>query len=332
MRTARVLGRSAAYYHCMTRVIERRMLLDSGEKERFRKTMRRIAAFSGVEVLTWAALDNHVHLLLHVPERPDLSEPEILNRIEGLYGRIRAENVDLELQKLREEGDEEAAAALLHGYTHRMYDLSQYMKMVMQRFTQSYNRRHDRRGTLWEDRFKSILVEGTANALSTMAAYIDLNAVRVGLVDDPKGYRFCGYGEAVAGSREARAGIRHIARILGQNGAWAEQARRYRQYLFIQAGTHTKQGPSISEEQIARVLEEGGKLSKAELLHCRVRYFSDGVVLGSKAFVEDVFQVYRDQFGLRRKTGARKPKHGQWGELCTMRDLRMNPVTLPNAA
>jgi putative transposase len=332
MRSARIVGRGAAYYHCMTRVIERKMLLDKGEKERFRKIMRKVAAFAGIEILTYATLSNHLHILLQVPERVELSEAEVLERITGLYGRVRTANVVMELQTLREQERYDEAAVLIYGYTHRMYDLSQYMKMVMQRFTQSYNRRHGRRGPLWEDRFKSILVEGTADALSTMAAYIDLNAVRAGVVEDPKAYRFCGYGEAVAGGREAQRGMAHIAEILGQTGNWDAVSRSYRKYLFMQAGTHTKQGRTIREKQIAKVLEAGGKLSKAELLHCRVRYFSDGVVLGSKAFVEDVFEAHREEFGLKRKTGARKPKHGQWGDLCTMRDLRLDPVSLSKAA
>ncbi|MDZ4200411.1 MAG: hypothetical protein U1E27_14130 [Kiritimatiellia bacterium] len=37
-----------------------------------------------------------------------------------------------------------------------------------------YNHRENRHGTLWEDRFKSILVEGRGHALATLAAYIDL--------------------------------------------------------------------------------------------------------------------------------------------------------------
>ena len=332
MRTARIVGGGAAYYHCMTRVIERRMLLEDGEQERFRKIMRAVADFAGIEVLTYATLTNHIHILLQVPERVELTEEEVLERIRGLYGRVRAATVAMDLQTLREQNRQAEAAALIYSYTHRMYDLSEYMKMLMQRFTQSYNRRHGRRGTLWEDRFKSILVEGTADALSTMAAYIDLNAVRAGIVEDPKEYRFCGYGEAVAGGKEARRGMAHIAEILGQSGAWPTVSRTYRKYLFMQAGTHTQKGRVIREEQIEKVLEAGGKLSKADLLHCKVRYFSDGVVLGSKAFVEDVFQSHREEFGLKRKTGARKPKHGQWGDLCTMRDLRLDPVTLSKAA
>ena len=62
-------------------------------------------------------------------------------------------------------------------------------------------RRHGRKGTLWEDRFRSVLVEGAGLALATMAAYIDLNPVRAGMVEDPKDYRWSGYGAAMAGRK-----------------------------------------------------------------------------------------------------------------------------------
>ena len=55
----------------------------------------------------------------------------------------------------------------------------------------------------------------------------------------------------------------------------------------MQTGTHTKRGRTTRRAKLEKVLDAGGKLSKAELLHCRVRYFSDGVVLGSKALSRD---------------------------------------------
>lgn len=60
------------------------------------------------------------------------------------------------------------------------------------RFTQWFNRTHARKGTLWEERFESVLVEGAGTALMTMAAYIEPNPVRAGLVSDPKDFRWCG--------------------------------------------------------------------------------------------------------------------------------------------
>lgn len=63
-----------------------------------------------------------------------------------------------------------AAEALRERWFRRMWDVSQHMKVLKQCFSQWFNRRHGRRGTLWEDRFRSVLVEGRGQALRTMAA------------------------------------------------------------------------------------------------------------------------------------------------------------------
>ena len=214
-----------------------------------------------------------------------------------------------------------------------MYDISPYMKSLKQRFSQYYNRRTGRKGTLWEERFKSVLVENSENALSVMAAYIDLNAVRAGLVKDPKDYRYCGYGEAMGGSRQAREGLAWVMAGLGGKGSWPAVRRAYREFLYMQGQERglDKRGKALkkgfSMEQVQAVLEAGGRLPLRQILRCRVRYFSDGLVLGSQDFVEGVFRQYRDQFGLKRQTGARAMKYGQWNGLCTMRDLRCEVVS-----
>ena len=62
------------------------------------------------------------------------------------------------------------------------------MKTLPQRFTRWFNRTHQRSGTLWEERYKSVIVE-SGIAARTMAASIDLNPVRAGMVSDPAEYR-----------------------------------------------------------------------------------------------------------------------------------------------
>ena len=47
MRQARIVEEGAAYYHIMSRVVDRRFVFDEGEKERIRGTMRAVEAFSG---------------------------------------------------------------------------------------------------------------------------------------------------------------------------------------------------------------------------------------------------------------------------------------------
>ena len=110
-----------------------------------------------------------------------------------------AGTIEQRLGWFREQGQADTAEALKQRVMSRMWDVSGFMKSLKGRFTQWYNRLNGRKGTLWEERFKSVLVEGVGRGLATMAAYIDLNPVRAGLVEDPKDYRWCGYGEALGG-------------------------------------------------------------------------------------------------------------------------------------
>ena len=59
----------------------------------------------------------------------------------------------------------------------RLFDLSSFMKGVKQKLSAWFNLTWGRTGTLWEARFKSVIVESGA-AARTMAAYIDLNCPR----------------------------------------------------------------------------------------------------------------------------------------------------------
>ncbi|MEM6911322.1 MAG: chemotaxis protein CheW, partial [Verrucomicrobiota bacterium] len=69
-----------------------------------------------------------------------------------------------------------------------------------------------------------------------------------------------------------------------------------------------------------------GQLRRHEWLLCRVRYFSDGVVIGSRGFVEGFFEARRERFGPKRRSGARKLRFGDFGGLCSLRDLRVDVV------
>ncbi len=64
----------------------------------------------------------------------------------------------------------------------------------------------------------------------------------------------------------------------------------------------------------------------AAALRCRVRYFTDGTVLGGQKFVDEFFEGKKDQFGSRRKDGGRKMRGAQWGDLRVLRDLRTDVV------
>ena len=336
MRTVRVKPKGEHYYHCMSRVVDRRMVLGEEEKEYFRGLMRRCEGFCGVRIVTYAIMGNHFHILVQVPVHEPLGEEELLGRLRGLYGREAVREIEVQWAQWRRLGQEGLVAEDQGRYQARMGDVSEFIKTLKQRFWEWYNRREGRRGTLWEERFKSVLVEGRGHPLVTMAAYIELNAVRAGVVEDPKDYRWCGYGEALGGDRSARRGLGLVTECFGRTEEWRVVSRQYRQLVFSageERGLDEQGRPlrgGFSRGKVAKVLEEEGELSRYELLRCRVRYFSDGAVLGSRGFVNEIFEQFRGHyFQSQRKEGARAMKGGGWGELYTVRDLKREPIQPP---
>ena len=344
MRHPRLLRRdSVAIYHCVSRIVDKQFLFGEVEKRYFYQWMRRLEAFAGVQVVTYCLMSNHFHLLVRVPRKESqapLDEGRLRELLPLLYHGRQLLEIRQELDRASaaaESGDDSWLRAMLTRFERRRHDLSSFLKDLKQRFTQWYNGRQQRTGTLWESRFKSVLVQDGEAALLTMAAYIDLNPVRAGVCPAPEDYRWCGYAEAVGGRGEGRRLARRgLSAILqrshfGTNRriTWANVAPRYRVLLYVQgeardadqrSGSAKRAGPDRAtvEAELAR----GGKLSIAEILRCRVRYFCDGEALGSTEFVDQVYVENPTRFGEKRQSGARTMKGAEWGDLRVLRDLR----------
>ncbi|TLD68322.1 chemotaxis protein CheW [Phragmitibacter flavus] len=329
-----------AYYHCVSRVVDRQFVLGDEEKAEFVSLMRLYERVCQVRVVTYCLMSNHFHMLVEVPKRPDagMSEADLLNLIAGCHGKSRALLVAEHIRQFRAAGAHEAAQKVIDEWLTRMWDISQFMKTLKQRFTQWYNKRHGRRGTLWEDRYRSTLVEGDLNALAMVGAYIDLNPVRAALVKDPKDYRWCGYGAAVAGVKVAVRGIETLMKRADKTPPKGVKALAlYRMAVYGAADTGDAKSRMIQSrlgrgakgnrrgfvrKEVEMERERKGCLTRAEMLRCRVRYFVDGAVIGSRGFVDRVFEGQRDRFGTKRVDGARLMRGADFGGLCAMRDLR----------
>ena len=327
-----------AYYHCLSRVVNRDFVLGDVEREKFVDLLREYEAFCQVRVITYCVMSNHFHVLLEVPQRPSdikLTDEGLLLRLKAIYNSTQLAEVRSQLYIFRSNGDDLGAVAYKQTYLDRMWDVSSFMKLVKQRFSQWFNRVHNRKGTLWEERFKSVLVEGAGEALWAMAAYIDLNPVRAGMVSDPKDYRWCGYAEATAGRKAAQDGLRVVVEAQTENKV--KQTRQvlnlYRSLLFVAGeedgldmATQRAMRRGFSREQIDAELRAGGRLTWGQMLRCRVRYFSDGMALGTREFVDQVFHTERHRFSSDRTTGARPLRRLEAGGLRTLRDLRVQAI------
>ena len=157
-------------------------------------------------------------------------------------------------------------------------------------------------------------------ALTACMAYVELNAVRAGLVARPEDYRWCGLSEYVAGGRAAswldhetfrtkmwwRVEEHDKEHETGESLSASESGRRtsmVKRYLALvyAAGNVEREGKAaLSDGLVERVLEEDFTSVGIGSLDRRMRHFSRGVFLGSKSFCGEMFNELRDHFPTKK--------------------------------
>jgi REP element-mobilizing transposase RayT len=295
--------------------------------------MWQAAEFSGVEILTYCIMSNHFHVLVRVPcvKVEDISNSELVRRYGIMYPKPTVHQMmPVGVLEANLKAGGEAEMTQREQLLSRMHDISEFMKTLKQRFTIWYNKSNDRYGTFWAERYKSVLVDNKKMAKLIVAAYIDLNPVRAQIVSDPKDYRFSGYGESYGGSSLAQEGL---SKVIEECPGHCESLAEYRMLLYSKGSAPDKskgyRGGILSDEDAKEVLgKKKGQLSIGEALHCRVRYFTDGMILGEEDFLERIFVKYNESFGQKRTTGSRKMRGFDSCGLHVARDLRKRVISV----
>jgi hypothetical protein len=300
--------------------------------------MRGCEALCQVQILTYCVLSNHFHILVRVPERPahfDLPLEKVVELWGNAVGRHWRELHTAQLKEWAARGEYRLIDDWKRRTIARMFSLSEFFKLLKQRYTLFINRSTGRVGTLWESRFTSLIVEDqSARALRTIAAYIDLNPVRAGLVEDPAKYRWCGYAQAMRADGLALAGLTYV--IFGNDLAttWRLTSRKISQAQLtkqkyqqsaaprsVPARTQMRRralravvlyrqmlgllGRERRDPTSGAILRRGLSPEMAasleretgvrrEVLMHRVRHFTSGLIFGSREFIESWFADHRN--------------------------------------
>ena len=286
MRKLRLKNDGEGFYNVGTRCVDRTFRFDDNDKTHIVDQMRRMAKFCGIEINTYAVMTNHIHILVHVLPKGELTDKELVARVAALYGQDKAEEFRSSWAAYRRDGGavamqrlEEERGALLR----RMGDLSNFMKELKQWISRDYNKKVGRIGTLWEDRFWSCLLEDSAETLSSVARYIDCNAVRAGIVERPEDYKWCGYAEAHAGRETAQKALAAIFRD-SPGIAWAVAEERYGWLIHAVSGT---QG-AVSDTPTVRDLEQDTVFRRA-------------LALGSRSFILETYARFQKVFDATKR-------------------------------
>jgi REP element-mobilizing transposase RayT len=279
MRKPRLKNDGEGFYHVTSRCVDRTFRFKDADKTRIVDKMKRMGKFCGVEIGTYAVMSNHFHILLHVLEQKELTDDELVGRIFALYGPAKAEDLRSTWSNWRRAGDTaslEQLEASRRTYLRRMGDLSIYMQELKQWISREYNKEHNRKGTLWEERFWSCLLEDSTETLTSVAKYIDTNAVRAGIVERPEDYRWCGYAEAHAGRAAAQLALASLFRQ-SEEMDWAKTEERYGWLLRPVTDTADRR-------------REG-----------RNPIFTRALALGSRNFILETYARFQKVFNARKR-------------------------------
>ena len=222
-------------HHVMARGIERRRIFETPSDCRdFVARLEVVVGATGLRVLAWAVLPNHVHLLVRTGKAP----------------------------------------------------LANAMRCLLTGYAVGFNRRHKRHGHLFQNRFKSVLVEAERYLLE-LTRYIHLNPLRGKVVRDLAALdRYLWTGHSALLGRVPRP-WQAVDDVLGQFGRQMGRARqRYRQ--FVAEGIPQGRRPDLQGGGLRR--SAGGWEGLAALRRGRERWASDERVLGSGPFVAQLLQ------------------------------------------
>ena len=265
-RTRRlIINDETAVYHVMSRTALDGFPLGDVEKDFMLDLIRRYSALYFVEILGFCLMGNHFHMLVRMFPEHQYTDEDIQKRYENFYGEDRMLSVGW-IPSLRE----------------KLSNLSEFVKEIKQTFSRYYNKRHHRRGTLWGERFKSLIVE-KGETLINCLAYIDLNPQRAGLVERPEDYRWNSLGYHVqTGNKDKFLSLDFGLKEFGVVDT-EERLKRYRQYVY-EAGALDLPGKGqarvIDNDIVEHERKKSYEIGRADRFRYRTRYFTDSGIIG----------------------------------------------------
>ena len=285
-----VIENESTVYHVMSRTALDGFPLGDVEKDFMLDLLRRYATLYLVEIIGFCLMGNHFHLLVKMVPEYKFADEDIKNRYVGFYGDDRV-----------------FTDGLMPSLRMKLSSLSEFLREIKVGFARYYNRRHNRRGYFWGDRFKSVIVE-KGETLINCLAYIDLNPLRAGIVNRPEDYRWSSLGHHVqTGNRDHFLSTDFGLKEFNVKSR-KERITRYRRYVY-EAGAVNRsekgQVKVIDDKILGKERKREFELSRSDRFRYRTRYFTDSGIIGSKEFVAQTYIQFKHLFHSKNE---KKPK------------------------
>jgi REP element-mobilizing transposase RayT len=301
-----VIDDETTVYHVMSRTALDGFPLGDIEKDFMLDLIKRYSALYLVEILGFCLMGNHFHILVKMLPEYKFADQDIKKRYVGFYGD----------ERIFTDG-------LIPSLRAKLSSLSEFVREIKVGFARYYNKRHNRRGYFWGDRFKSVIVD-KGETLINCLAYIDLNPLRAGIVSRPEDYRWnslcyhvqtnnrdnflsTDFGLKEFNVKSEKERIRRYRRYVYEAGAVnrPEKGKTPEKYAPLSQVNSTGQAKVIGDRTLEKERNREFELSRSDRFRCRTRYFTDSGVIGSKEFVSKTYMRFKHHFNSKNE---KKPK------------------------
>jgi REP element-mobilizing transposase RayT len=298
-----VIRGEPAIYHVISRTALGGFVLGDEEKDFLLDLIKRLSSVYFAEVLGFSLMGDHFHLAVRMHPDDEFPNREVQRRYRRYHG-ARSKRT--------------ASQEQIPGLREKWASLSEYVREIKQGFTRWYNKRSGRRGFFWAERFKSVIVD-RGEALVSCLAYIDLNPVRAGLVEEPDAYPWCSLGyHASSGNRDGFLSL-DFGLPAFETMDDAERFQSYRSFVYeVGALASEPRGEAVpAGDELASELADTSRFLN------RTRYFSDSGVIGTKEFVSSCYRRFEHHFTCRHE---KKPQRIRGLEgVYSLKRLRAKP-------
>ena len=273
-----VIKDEATVYHVISRTALAGFPFDDIEKDFFVDLVKKLSKVYFAEILGFCFMGNHFHLLARMFPKRHFSNEEVKERLSRYYGESR-----------------KILPGQIPTFREKFSSLSEFIKEIKQTFSRFYNKRHGRRGFLWGERFKSVIVE-KGDSLINCLAYIDLNPVRAGIVERPEQYRWNSIGYHVQRKNKDKFLSLDFGLRDQQRTTEKQRLRKYREFVYESGALERGKGAKINQKIVETERERGYEIGQVERFKYRSRYFTDSGIIGTKEYVRKNFQRFKDIF------------------------------------
>ena len=188
------------------------------------------------------------------------------------------------------------AWALIDNHFHLLLktgnvSITTLMRRLLTGYAVSFNRRHNRAGHLFQNRYKSILCQEDSYLLELLR-YIHLNPLRCSLVNSMHQldrYRYCGHGVLMDNRKNEWQNTNYVLKLFGKS--ISDARKHYRE--FLKKGIGMGKRPDLTRGGLIRTAGGWNELKAFRRLKIHIR--GDERILGDSDFVKSVLDKQNER-------------------------------------